>query len=141
MSDVPPLTPTLRGRVHELGALRIALLAAVAVLVASAPFASFVGDGSVEIDFSAALMAESGGLGSSGTDLSLGLLWVTLIAPPLAVMIAFVVPLDMLMSRIYMTDKPEAERARYHRILAAEALALALLAAAWTPFFASLLSL
>ena len=43
MSDVPPRMPTLRERVHELGALRIALLAAVAVLVASAPFAAFVG--------------------------------------------------------------------------------------------------
>ena len=141
MSDVPPRIPTLRERVHELGALRIALLAAVAVLVASAPFAAFVGDGSVEIDFSAALMAESGGLGSSGTGISLGLLWATLISPPLAVMMAFVVPLDMLMSRIYMADKHGAERARYRRILATEALALALLVAVWIPFFVALLSL
>ena len=142
MSEPTPCrAPNLRERILELGTLRIALLAAVAVLVASAPFASFVGDGSVEIDFSAALMAESGGLGSNGTELSLGLLWVTLIAPPLAVMMAFVVPLDMLMSRIYMTDKQGAERARYRRILAAEALALALLVGLWTPFFASLLSL
>ena len=140
MSDAPPRPPTLRERVAELGALRIALLAAVAVLVASAPFASLVGDGSDAIDFSAALTAGSEGHGSSGTDFSLGLLWATLIAPPLAVMFAFVVPLDMLMSRIYMSDKSAAERARYRRILAAEALALALLAGVWTPFFVSLLS-
>ena len=56
-------------------------------------------------------------------------------------MMAFVVPLDMLMSRIYMTGKPEVERARFRRILAAEALAFALLIAVWTPFFASLLAL
>ena len=51
----------------------------------------------------------------------MGVVWTTLVAPPLAVMMAFVVPLDMLMSRIYMADKHGAERARYRRILAAEA--------------------
>ena len=133
--------PALRERILELGALRIALLAAIAVLVASAPFASFGPDGFGGIDASRAIGVEGGGPGSREINLSLGLLWTTLVAPPLAVMMAFVVPLDMLMSRIYMTDKQGAERARYRRILAAEALAFVLLAAVWAPFFVGLLSL
>ena len=136
----PRRAPVLRERILELGALRIALLAAIAVLVASAPFSSFGPDGSAALDISRALGVEGGAPGSRRLDLSLGLVWTTLVAPPLAVMMAFVVPLDMLMSRIYMTDKPEAERARFRRILAVEALAFVLLVAAWTPFFVALLS-
>ena len=90
---------------------------------------------------SQALGVDGGALGPREIGVSMGLVWKTLVAPPLAVMMAFVVPLDMLMSRIYMTDKPYAERARYRRILAAEALAFVLLVAAWTPFFVALLSL
>ena len=142
MSELDPhRAPVLRERILELGALRIALLAAIAVLVASAPFASFGPDGFGGIDVSRALGVEGGDPGSREINLSPGLLWTTLVAPPLAVMMAFVVPLDMLMSRIYMTDKEETERARYRRILAIEALALALLVGAWTPFFLALLSL
>ena len=105
----------LRERIRELGALRIALLVSVAMLVASAPFAS------PEADYSP------------------GRIWPTLLAAPVALMTAFVVPLDMLMTRIYMSGKAGAERARYRRILVAEATAFALLAAAWIPFFAPLL--
>ena len=137
----PHRAPVLRERLLELGALRIALLAAIAVLVASAPFSSFGPDGSGAIEFSRALGVEGGALGSRELNLSMGLVWTTLVAPPLAVMMAFVVPLDMLMSRIYMTDKPKAERARFRRILAAEAFAFVLLVAAWVPFFVALLSL
>lgn len=107
--------PGLAGRVRELGVLRAALLAAVAVLVASAPFAS------------------------TGADYSLARIWPTLLAAPVALMTAFVLPLDMLMTRVYMSGKAGPERARYRRILTVEALAFALLAAAWTPFFAPLL--
>lgn len=136
----PRRAPPLRERIVELGALRSALLAAIAVLVASAPFASFGPDGFDGIDVSRAVGVEGGDPGSREINLSLGLLWTTLVAPPLAVMMAFVVPLDMLMSRIYMTDKRGTERARYRRILAVEALALAVLVAAWAPFFVALLS-
>ena len=135
----PRHPPTLRERVLELGALRVALLAAVAVLVASALFASPYPFGGGDIDTAVAMV--SANTPSTGIGYSIGLLWPTLIAPPLAVMMVFVVPLDMLMSRIYMTDKHGAERARYRRILAAEAVALALLVAAWAPFFVALLSL
>ena len=133
MSD-PALcrAPGLRERAAELGALRVALLAAVAVLVASAPFAA---NHPGAFDVSVALA------GDDGPFPAFGAIWLTLVAPPLAVMIAFVVPLDMLMSRIYMADKHGAERGRYRRILAAEALAFLLLVAAWTPFFVALLSL
>ena len=137
----PRRAPNLRERILELGTLRIALLASVAVLVASSFFASpypFAGD---ELDAAVAMVVTAGPSESPEVAWSFGLLWTTLIAPPLAVMMVFVVPLDMLMSRIYMTDKQGAERARYRRILAAEALALALLVGVWTPFFVALLSL
>ena len=128
----PRRAPPLRERFLELGALRAALLAAIAVLVASAPFASLHPGA---FDVSVALAGDDGPFAAPGA------IWLTLVAPPLAVMMAFVVPLDMLMSRIYMTDKQGAERARYRRILAAEALAFVLLATAWAPFFFALLSL
>ena len=128
----PRRAPNLRERAAELGALRVALLAAVAVLVASAPFSSLHPGA---FDLSAVLATDDGPFAAPGA------IWLTLVAPPLAVMMAFVVPLDMLMSRIYMTDKPEAERVRYRRILTAEALAFLLLVGAWTPFFVALLSL
>ena len=124
--------PPLRERIIELGALRVALLAAIAVLVASAPLASLHPGA---FDVSVALAGDEGPFAAPGA------IWLTLVAPPLAVMMAFVVPLDMLMSRIYMADKQGAERARYRRILAAETLAFLLLAAAWAPFFFALLSL
>ena len=124
--------PSLRERAVELGPLRVSLLAAVAVLVANAPFAAHHPGA---FDVSVVLATDGGPLPGFGA------IWLTLVAPPLAVMIAFVVPLDMLMSRIYMADKHGAERGRYRRILAAEALALLLLVGAWTPFFVALLSL
>lgn len=124
--------PSLRERILELGALRVALLAAIAVLVASAPFAS-------SDPFASDALEGADGV-SPYLHASFGIVWTTLVAPPLAVMMAFVVPLDMLMSRIYMTGKPEAERARFRRILAAETLAFALLIGVWTPFFMALLS-
>ena len=127
----PRRAPPFRERILELGALRVALFAAIAVLVASAPFASLHPGA---LDVSAVLTADEGPFSAPGA------IWLTLVAPPLAVMMAFVVPLDMLMSRIYMTDKQGAQRARYRRILAAEALAFILLVGAWTPFFAVLLS-
>ena len=123
---------SLRDRAVELGPLRVALLAAVAVLVASAPFSAHHPGA---FDVSTVLATDDGPFPAFGA------IWLTLVAPPLAVMIAFVVPLDMLMSRIYMADKHGAERGRYRRILATEALAFLLLVAAWTPFFVALLSL
>jgi len=128
----PHHTPPLRERIHELGALRVALLAAIAILVASAPFASLHPGA---FDVSVALAGDDGPFTAPGA------IWLTLIAPPLAVMMAFVLPLDILMTRLYMTDKHGAQRARYRRILAAETLALMILVAAWTPFFLALLSI
>ena len=136
----PDRAPSLRDRAVDLGALRLALLVAVAILAATAPFAWLGADGPSAFDAARALAVEAGASGSHRVGVSLGVVWTTLIAPPLAVMMAFVVPLDMLMTRIYMADRHGAERARYRRILAAEALALVLLAAAWAPFFAALLS-
>ena len=130
--STPRRTAPLCERIRELGALRVALLATIAILVASAPFASLHPGA---FDVSVALAGDDGPFTAPGA------IWLTLIAPPLAVMMAFVLPLDILMSRIYMTDKHGAQRARYRRILAAEALALVILVAAWTPFFFALLSI
>ena len=135
----PRRAPNLRERILELGTLRIALLAAVAALVASSLFASPYPFAGGELDV--AMVGPAGPSESPEVAWSFGLIWTTLIAPPLAVMMVFVVPLDMLMSRIYMTDKQGSERTRYRRILAAEGVALALLVAVWTPFFTELLYL
>ena len=134
----PRRAPHLLERILELGALRVALLAAVAVLAASAFFAPsdpFAGAAFEGTDPAAASGA------SPFLHASFGIVWTTLVAPPLAVMMAFVIPLDMLMSRIYMTDQHGAERARFRRILAVEALAFVLLVAAWAPFFVALLAI
>lgn len=105
----------LRARLAELGVLRAMLLAIIAILIVSAPFAE------------------------GEADYSLARIWPTLLAAPVALMMAFVLPLDLLMTCVFMSGKDEAERARYRRILAAEGAAFVLLILVWTPFFASLL--
>jgi len=64
----------------------------------------------------------------------------TVIAPTLAVVLVFALPLDMLMSRVFMSDQPEPVRARLRRIVRLEAGVLALLVAFWAPFFHALLT-
>ena len=145
MSNPAPRRATalrgLRGRILELGALRITLLAAVAVLVASSLFASPYPFGDGGLGGAEAALVTVGPSGAPEVDFEIGVIWPKLIAPPLAVMLVFVVPLDMLMTRVYMSGKQGAERARYRRILIAEGAALVLLVAAWTPFFTTLLDL
>ena len=51
----------------------------------------------------------------------------------------FVLPLDMVMSVVFMSDRQGTERARMRRVLWIEAALLATLVASWTPFLADLL--
>ncbi len=61
------------------------------------------------------------------------------VVPALATLVAFVLPLDMTMSRIFMSGADGAEVARYARIIRCEAWLLALLLAAWVPIFVVIL--
>jgi len=60
------------------------------------------------------------------------------LVPTLAVTLLFVIPLDMLMTRVFMSDKQGEERQRFRRILKFEVAAYALLLLAWGPFLLSL---
>jgi len=98
-----------------LGALRMLMLGFVVLLIATAPF--------------------------SGGDFSLeGLaMLTTLVAPALTVIMLFVVPLDMIMSFIFRTDKTGSERSRLNRVLLIEAIAFISLVLSWLPFGLKLL--
>ena len=61
------------------------------------------------------------------------------IVPTMAVALLFVLPLDMLMTRVFMSDKAGEALARYRRVLRIEAGAYALLVLAWSPFLLRLL--
>jgi hypothetical protein len=63
-----------------------------------------------------------------------------LVAPPFAVMLAFVLPLDTLMCAVFRSGESESGRARLARVMWIEVIALASLAAAWSPFFSDLLT-
>jgi hypothetical protein len=64
----------------------------------------------------------------------------TLIAPVIMVMLVFALPLDLLMTRIFMLDRQGPARDRLRRIALIEAGALAILLLAWWPFLARLLT-
>lgn len=61
------------------------------------------------------------------------------VAPALTVIMLFVIPLDMMMSRIFMTDTEGAQHLRYRRILWFELFLFMALLLAWGPFMANLL--
>ncbi len=96
--------------IKHIGPLRGMLAAAVLLLIAVAPFA--------------------------GSEESYKTGWEVIrgaVAPALAVIFAFVLPLDILMSLIFMTDQEEAGRHRYKRVIYLDALLLAGLLLAWVP--------
>jgi len=95
------------------GPLRALLVLVTLTVIACAPFA----DGNVHLGWR---------LGPS------------VIAPTLMAMLAFCLPLDMTMARVFMLDKAGAERLRYGRILWMEATLLVALLAAWAPFVVKL---
>ena len=101
----------------RVGALRAILLASALVLVLLAPFAG-------------------------GYPQTSGFAMVTtLLAPVFYVMVIFLLPLDMLMTGIFMSDKTGAERERFKFVLRCELVALLALLLSWAPFVARLLRL
>jgi hypothetical protein len=65
----------------------------------------------------------------------------TLLAPVCFVIFIFVLGLDMLMTRVFMSGSAGTERQRLVMILRSEALLLLILLASWAPFVLSLLRL
>jgi len=107
----PPALVCLRRLLSDLGVLRSLLLLLVLVSIASAPFAG------------------------GETVLSFPQVLPTLVAPPLAVMLAFALPLDALMCAVFRAGATPGGRARYTRVLRVEITALIVLVAVWSPFF------
>ena len=64
----------------------------------------------------------------------------TVIAPALFVMLVFLLPLDMMMSAVFMSGREPATRARFRRIILAELALLAIMALSWLPFVLRLLN-
>ena len=62
------------------------------------------------------------------------------VAPVLVIINIWVLLFDLLMSWLFMTQKPEQERPRYRRILLWDGFLLAALVAFWGHFFVSLLA-
>ena len=64
----------------------------------------------------------------------------TVIAPIAMVMLAFVLPLDLMMTRVFLAGaESDDERLRLKRIMWTEGGVLVLMLAAWVPFLNSLL--
>ncbi len=62
------------------------------------------------------------------------------IAPTVAGTLLFLMPLEMLMTRVFMSEMEGAARGRLQRILRIEAVAYVVLLATWVPFVWSLLT-
>ena len=65
----------------------------------------------------------------------------TLVAPVSFVIFAFVLALDMLMTRVFMSGSSDAERQRFTMIFRSEALLLVILLVSWAPFVLALMRL
>ncbi len=65
----------------------------------------------------------------------------TVLAPVCFVMCIFVLCLDMLMTRVFMSASSEAERRRLTMIIRSEALLLLILLVSWAPFVLALMQL
>jgi hypothetical protein len=102
---------------RRIGFLRAALMFGTVLLVFLSPFAG-------------------GHVQTSGWPLI-----TTLVAPVCFVMFVFVLSLDMLMTRVFMSDSSALQRQRLVMIFRSEALLLLVLLASWTPFVLSLLRL
>jgi hypothetical protein len=102
---------------RRVGYLRAALMIGTLLVVALSPFAG-------------------GHIQTSGWPMI-----TTLIAPVCFVMLVFVLSLDMLMTRVFMSGSSGTERQRLVVILRSEALLLFILVASWAPFVMSLLRL
>ena len=64
---------------------------------------------------------------------------MTVVAPAFYVIMLFVVPLDITMSFVFMSDKEDRERTRYRFIIRAEIALFLLMILFWFPFIYGLL--
>lgn len=78
----------------------------------------------------------SGGMQTTGL-----MIFPTLIAPALVPMLVFVIPLDVVMCKIMMSDKGATERRRYNNVIKLDLTFLVVLLAVWFPFYQRLLTL
>ena len=101
--------------VRRVGFLRAVLMSVTLLLVLMAPFAG-------------------GYVQTSGWPLV-----TTLIAPVSVVIFFFILCLDMIMTRLFMSARPPAERRRLIVILRSEAVLLTVLVLSWMPFVRDLL--
>ena len=97
------------------GALRVLLVITVVALVIAAPFS----DGSVHTTGWALVRS--------------------VIAPTMFVIMAFVLPLDITMTLVFMSDRQGAERRRLRLIVQTEAVLLVVMFVAWLPLVMRLL--
>lgn len=112
MTGLPQALLSFSRTVHPLRAL---LLLVAAVVVVMAPFS----EGPVQYSGWA--------------------MFPTLIAPVFMVTLLFVLPLDMVMSAVFMSGAEDGKRARYKLIIRSELALMAVMIIAWIPFLRSLL--
>ena len=62
------------------------------------------------------------------------------VVPVIALMLMWILPFDMLMSRVFMGGKEGGERDRYKTVIKFDAALLAMLFLFWGPFFFNLLA-
>ena len=105
----------LREIASQLGVLRLLLLVGVVALIVAAPFSDVPAH-------------------SAGWPLVRGV-----IAPTLFVIMAFVLPLDITMTLVFMSGRQGPQRRRLRRIAVTEAVLLAAMLVAWTPLVLRLL--
>lgn len=105
----------LRDLVGYFGALRVLLVITVVVLIVAAPFS----DGPAH---------------ATGWPLVR-----SVIAPTLFVIMAFVLPLDITMTLVFMSDRHGEERHRLRRIAQAETVLLVAMIVAWIPLLIRLI--
>ena len=105
----------LRHLVGMFGALRVLLVLCVVALIVAAPFSD-------------------GPAASAGWPLVR-----SVIAPTLFVIMAFVLPLDITMTLVFMSDRQGRERRRLRRIAQTEAVLLVAMLVAWIPLVMRLL--
>ena len=63
----------------------------------------------------------------------------SVLAPSIMMMLVFAIPLEMTMTRIFITNAEPAEKRRLQRILKLEVIVYLLLIVSWTPFFIKVL--
>ncbi len=66
-------------------------------------------------------------------------LFTSVVAPAFYVIMLFVIPLDIIMTRVFMGDAEDDQRARYRFIIRVEVALMALMLLSWMPFIIKLL--